>query len=174
MFGWFKKPRVQPVDFDAPLSPEADKFLAEATAEFNVKQESLHRDWRFGEEAEWNYDQSTERLSLVFADGAKIEADGQILGSYSTSDGTWEWAWNNPHVSSQVSRDSKSVKAAGDRFAVPYLQLGKIPVPGPEMVSYLCAIGLKASDSAGIYEGEAGPIKVMIMLKNLRRVRKPS
>jgi hypothetical protein len=28
------------MDFDAPLSPEADKFLAEATAEFNVKQDA--------------------------------------------------------------------------------------------------------------------------------------
>ena len=171
MFGWFKKAPVR-LDFDAPLSPEADKFLGEANREFNGKQESLHRDWRFGEEAEWNYDQSTGLLSLKFADGASIEADGQILGSYSTTEGSWEWAWNNPHVSPEVSRDSKTVKAAGDRFGVAYMQLGKIPVPGPEMVSYLCAIGLKASASAGIYEGEAGPIKVMIMLKNLRRVGK--
>jgi len=34
-----KKKSGPKIDLDAPLSPEADKFLAEATAEFNAKQE---------------------------------------------------------------------------------------------------------------------------------------
>lgn len=82
MFGWFKKSSRPHIDFDAPLSPEADKFLANATAEFNHKQESLHRDWRFGEMAEWSYDQSTGILNLNFPDGAGVAANGQILGSF--------------------------------------------------------------------------------------------
>ena len=43
------------IDFDAPLSPEADKFLGEATAEFNAKQEALRRDWRIDSSDEWGY-----------------------------------------------------------------------------------------------------------------------
>ena len=174
MFGWFKKARVPRVDFDAPLSPEADKFLAGATSEWNAKQEALGRDWRIGGEGDWKYDQITGRLVLTFADGERIEADGQILGSYSANDRSWQWAWSNPHINSKVANDSRAVKAVGDRLGVFYMQLGKFSVPGPDVISYLCAIGLKASDSAGIYEGEAGGIKVMIMLKNLRRIQKSS
>src|SRR5204863_6511 len=115
------------------------------------------------------YDQHTGVLKLDFPDGAPFEADGQILGSYSPSAKTWEYAWNNPHVDPKVARDSHSVKKLGDRLGIPYMQLGAFPLPGPEIVSYLCAIGLKATDSFGIYEGEAGPVVVMIMLKNPRK-----
>src|SRR2546423_1786159 len=42
-----KKKLEAEIDLDAPLSPEADKFLGAATGEFNKKQEALRRDWRF-------------------------------------------------------------------------------------------------------------------------------
>jgi len=49
-----KKKSGPKIDLDAPLSPEADKFLAEATAEFNAKQEALRRDWRFDSYKQWD------------------------------------------------------------------------------------------------------------------------
>jgi hypothetical protein len=170
MFGWFKKKAAPKVSLDGSLSPEADRFLREATAEFNKKQEALHRDWRFNETAQWAYDQDGGVLRLSFPDGAGVEADGQILGSYSPSDASWEWAWNNPNIDAKVARDSRAVRDVGKRYGIAYLGLGRIPLPSPKMISYLCAIGLKATASVGIYEGEAGPIKIMIMLKNMRKV----
>jgi len=43
-----------------------------------------------------------------------------------------------------------------------------IPVPSEEFASYLCAIGVKATDSIGVFRGKAGPVDVMITLKNAR------
>ena len=44
------------IDLDAPLSPEADKFLGTATEEFNAKQAVLRRDWRFDSYKQWAYE----------------------------------------------------------------------------------------------------------------------
>lgn len=154
------------------LSPEADKFLADATAEFNPKQAAMQRDWKLDSHKQWGYDQTTGVLKLEYADGAELHADGQILGSHSAADGTWEWAWNNPNSLPAVSRDSTKVRDAGKKYGIDYLQAGIVPVPNQEYVAYLCGIGLKATDSIGIYRGKAGPIDVYIMLKNPRWAKK--
>jgi len=64
------------------------------------------------------------------------------------------------------------VKELGERLGLSYTTAGMIPVPGEELVSYLCAIGLKATSSLGVFRGAAGPIEVMILLKNPRTVKK--
>src|SRR5215510_5315738 len=167
-----KKNPTPPPGLDAPLSPEADKFLAEATEEFNVKQAALDRDWHFDKYKQWGFDQLSGVFRLEFEDGTEFQADGQILGSFSPANNSWEWAWHNPYVDSSMSRESRKVKEVGERLGLSYTAAGMVPVPGEEFVSYLCAIGLKATGALGIFRGAAGPIEVMILLKNPRKVKK--
>jgi hypothetical protein len=167
-----KKPANLAADLGGPLSPEADQFLAEATAEFDTKQAALDRDWHFNDFKQWGFDQLSGTFRLEFDNGTEFQAEGQILGSYSDDDQSWEWAWHNPYVSDAVARDSREVKKLGERLGLSYATTGKIPVPGEEFISFLCAIGLKATGSLGIFRGTAGPIDVMILLKNPRTVKK--
>ena len=154
---------------DANLSPEADKYLADATADFNAKQEALDRDWGFGSYQRWDYDQFSGVLRLSFADGTQFRADGQFLGSYCAADGTWEWAWNNPNAEHKLTEDSKLVRELGVQLGIDYLQVGVIPIPNDAFVSYLSAIGIKATDSIGVFRGNAGPVDVVLLLKNPRK-----
>src|SRR5882672_5918793 len=62
-------------ELDGPLSPEADKFLAEATEEFNTKQEALDRDWHFDDYKQWGFDQLSGVFRLEFADNTEFQAD---------------------------------------------------------------------------------------------------
>jgi hypothetical protein len=165
---WQKNKTEPKLDFNAPMSPEADKFLSEATAEFNAKQASLRNDWRFDSYKKWGYDQFGGVLKLDFEDGAQFCADGQILGSYVASKLSWEWAWNNPNVEDAMKKDSLVVKQVGERLGISYLVTGMIPAPTEEFVSFLCAIGMKATDSIGVFRGNAGSVAVMITLKNPR------
>jgi hypothetical protein len=163
-----KKKQEAVIDLDAPLSPEADKFLGIAMAEFNAKQEALRRDWRFGSATRWAYDPPSGIFTLEFADGAQFTADGQLLGSFSAESFSWEWAWNNPNLEPAATRDSILVKQLGDRLTVAYLIVGMVPIPGDLWVSYLSAIGIKATNSVGAYRGKAGNIEAVITLKNPR------
>lgn len=154
--------------FDKPLSPEADQFLKDACDEFNIKQAHLRDEWRFDECEQWGFDQETGVLKLEFEDGSTFEAQGQILGSHDPEEGSWEWAWNNPNVEKSVASDSLIVRALGAKLEIDYLCEGKVPLPEESLVSHLCGIGIKATDSFGVYNGSAGKIMVMILLKNPR------
>lgn len=151
----------------AALSPEADKFLAAAITEFNVKQQTLAEKWRFAGFEQWAYDPDTGALNLEFADQATLVADGQLLGTYSIVDKTFEWAWNSPHFSVAITKKSARVREVGRRLGISYLQAGIIPIPDEAFLSYVCAIGLKASDSTGMFRGD-GDVQPMIMVSDLR------
>jgi hypothetical protein len=170
MFGLFRRNKKQEpeIDLDAPLSPEADKYLATATAEFNAKQDALRRDWRFGSEVRWAWDPPTGVFTLEFTDGSQFAADGQLLGSHSPEDFSWEWAWNKPKLEPSAMRDSKLVKEVGEKLGLAYLIVGMVPLPGDLWVTYLSAVGVKATESVGVYVGTAGSLKVAITLKNPR------
>ena len=157
------------VDLDAPLSPRADAFLAEALREFNAKQALLQQEWRVGSQKSWGFHQSEGTLRLAFHDDAQLEADIQVLATYSRADRTLEWAWNNPNVAKPLKRDSTLVRKLGKELGIAYLVAGKTPVAGEEALSYLCGVGLKATNSVGVFRGKAGgPIDVLLLLKNPR------
>jgi hypothetical protein len=169
MFGLFKKKKKPDERFSQPLSPEADKFLSEALEEYGQKEQALEQGWRLSACDEYAMNDETGLFHMKLNDGTSWEADAQILGSFNEEDQTWQWAWGNPHCSEIWSRDSKAVQAAGERLGIWYVhELWDFPVPGPEYVAYLNAIGIKASESAGWYEVRDGSVVIFVMLKNLR------
>ena len=169
MFGLFKKKKIADEKFSQPLSPEADKFLAEALEEYGQKEQALQNGWRLSDCAEYALDDGPGLFHMKLNDGATWEADAQILGSFNEEDQTWQWAWGNPHCAEIWSRDSKVVQETGRRLGIWYVhELFEMPVPGPEFVAYLCSIGMKASESTGLFEARDGAVVIFVMLKNLR------
>ena len=150
------------------LSPEADQYLAEALDEFNTRQQTMKKEWRFDSYKQWGFEQLSGTFRLEFDDGKQLLAEGQILGSYSATGTSWEWGWHNPYVDPSIARDSMKVKEVGERIGLQYVTAGLVQVPNEHFLAFLCAIGLKATNSAGVFRGSAGPVDVMIMLKNPR------
>jgi len=154
------------------LTPEAETYVAQALEEFNAKQRTMKQEWRFDSYERWGFEQLSGTFRLEFADGRQLLAEGQILGSYSSTGNSWEWGWHNPYVDPAIARDSKQVKETGEKLGLPCVTAGVVPVPGEDFVLFLCAIGLKASNSVGVFRGAAGPVDVMILLKNPRVAEK--
>ena len=167
----FKRKKKSDESFDEPLSPEADKFLADAGVEYEAKKAALEQgDWRLCSCAEWDFDMDAGIVSVRFEDGSEWQADGQLLGSFNPEDETFQWAWDNPNISEHLIRDSRLVQAVGERFGLQYLLMdgGAFSIPRPAFVAYLVAIGLKATDSVGVMEADNEALASFIMLKNLR------
>jgi hypothetical protein len=166
VFNLFKKKKSVP---SVELTPEQDKFLASAIMYHNKNNEILNEEWSFNEFEEWGFDQISGIFFLRLSDDTWIEADGQIYGSFSQSDGSWEWAWNNPMVEEAITKDSLLIKNYGESEGIEYLTEGMILVPDIMVASYLAAIGEKLCNAQGSYPADAGSITVFIGLKNLRR-----
>ena len=154
---------------NAPLTPEQDAFLASCTKEYNEKLERLNRDWSFSNYRQWGFDQVSGVFFLELHDGSRVEADGQVIGSYSPRGESWEWAWANPNVEESMKRDVQLVRHFGEKENIEYLRAGMVPVPDKMFPMYLSAIAVKVIGAEGVFAGSAGAIQVYITLKNLRR-----
>ncbi len=156
----------------ATLSSEAGQYLAEAQAEFKVRQRAAKQEWRFEDFERWGFDQLSGTFRLEFADRKELHADGQILGSFSESANTWEWAWHNPYVSPAIARDSQLVRETGRRLGIASTATDVVNAPDEKFITECCALGLKATGSLAVFRGSAGPVEVLILIKNPRIVEK--
>lgn len=158
-----------PKEFD--LTPEQDAFLGEAIEEHNQKNDRLRKDWGFGDYEEWGFEQITGNFFLRLKDGKKVTASGQVYGSLSTADKTWEWAWNNPNVEELVKKDSFLVREYGEKQGqgFQYLCLGLQPIPHVVAPIYFAAIAEKLSGAQGVFPAEYGNYTFYIGLKDLKK-----
>jgi hypothetical protein len=76
----------------------------------------LAREHGIGLEETYAFDQDLGKIELTFADGRKIVANGQLLGSFDPRDGTFLWAWANPSIRPALLEDAHRAQAEGRRI----------------------------------------------------------
>jgi hypothetical protein len=164
-----KKIQGRDTDNLSNLSPEQDALLDDAIKEHNTKNDILMKEWGFGDPKEWGFDQTSGRFFIIGKTGARVEASGQIYGSFSATDRSWEWAWNNPYVADSLKQDALLVQAYGRKENLGYLCQGKLLLPDETAATYFAAIAEKLSGAQGVFPARSGSLIVYIGLKNLIR-----
>jgi len=144
-------------------------FFDDAITEHNRNNEILNKDWGFDNYQEWGFDQEGGTLFIKFKDESVVEANGQIYGSFSNNDNTWEWAWNNSDIEEHIANDSLRVKEYGERENIDFLAEAIIELPDQNTATYLGSIAEKLNNAQGLFVGQVEEIYIFIGLKGLRR-----
>ncbi|MBX7256631.1 MAG: hypothetical protein K1Y02_09745 [Candidatus Hydrogenedentes bacterium] len=153
--------------FGAPLSKEAEEYLAVCKAEYMAKQEELESKYLKGVSS-YDIDFDTGVIHFNRPGKPALAFDIQAVGSVSREYNNWEWAWNNPSIPANISRESANVKIIGERFGLPYLKEGFAPVDDEEFAYYVSSIALKISESAGVYIAKSDNLEIYLLLRNPR------
>ncbi|WKA28934.1 DUF6882 domain-containing protein [Bradyrhizobium roseum] len=90
--------------------------LGEACDWLTNRNISLARAHGIGLEETYAFDQDEGRLELIFSDGRKIVASGQLIGSFDPRDRTFLWAWANPSIHQELLEDAQCAQAEGQRM----------------------------------------------------------
>jgi len=155
--------------FGNPISKEADKYLTETSQSFKVKQETFRITYLSDVT---RYDMDLVKGIIRFERGGHppLLMDVQVVGSFRTSDKSWEWAWHNPNAPHALSRDSAKVQEIGRRYDLRYLLRGLIPVPNEDFLWYLTGIALRESQALGAYRVRGQEADIYMLLANPREV----
>ena len=119
-----------------------------------------HRSWGLGSADRWGLDQTTGLITWTFPDKTAT-APAQILGSFSPGSGSWMWAWANPSILPEMSRDAKSLREWGqvrghDAFTCPKVDADE------QTAATLAALAVRITEATGFYRGPGGNSYVII------------
>lgn len=81
---------------DVPQAPRAESFLQQAVVALQAQTAHNTEAWGLGAEAQWNLDMNAGSLYFTFADGRKLCAAVQVVGTYNTANGTFLWGGGPP------------------------------------------------------------------------------
>lgn len=89
---------------------EFQRFIHPITHEAMRKNEQIEKLFNVGTYQQWYYEQSSQKLT--FSNGGKVivEADFQVVGSFSTSSESWMWSWHNESIEEAAKREIYKVK----------------------------------------------------------------
>lgn len=97
------------------LGEDLRSRLGEACDWLTNRNIALARTHGLGLEETYAFDQDDGRLELIFSDGRKIVANGQLLGSFDPRDRSFLWSWANPSMHQELLADAQRAQAEGRR-----------------------------------------------------------
>lgn len=152
-----------------PVPADGDTFqslLDVSMQELKVKTEA-HQAWGLGTFDRWNVDQ--ERGEIVFsnADGKRVVAPAQIIGSFSTNDNSWLWAWDNPSVVDGMKKDARKLKEYGEKNNIEKLTTRKWTGTQDEAWE-MAALAVKLCNAQGAYRGPSGKTFVFMTFGDVK------
>lgn len=142
--------------------------LKEAIDYLEAAQERLRRDFALSTWQRYDFDQQTGTLELSSDGRVGVVADIQIVGSTSTSSGTWLWSWANPSILPSVKHCMEEVREYGRAHGLD--RLVNPTWPGDESDGWeITAVAAYILGAAGAYRCPDARGALFMILKNVRR-----
>jgi len=85
--------QIKPEDIDLPYYI----LLARSMEELRMRTGSHDRLFQIGR-VDWALNQDDGVILFTSPNGLTASAPAQIVGTYDTVDGTWQWSWDNPSI----------------------------------------------------------------------------
>jgi len=110
--------------------------------------------WGLGKDERWDVDLSAGTIKWTFSDRI-VEAQAELIGTYSESDGSFLWGWKHPSAPEGSAVAATAVKAHRDAHGLSELQVAKLNCKLDDCWP-LSAVAVLIGDLQGVYRGQAG------------------
>jgi hypothetical protein len=141
----------------APGGAKADNAFEQlkqaSMLELKTKTEA-NTGWGLGKFDEWDLNQDKGSLEFSNADGTKAKMPAQVIGSYDTRNGSWQWAWANASVYDKLKEDSLKVRQYGKDKGFKKLTKA-VTLCSEDEAWAMAAIACKICGAQGVYRGPA-------------------
>ena len=124
----------------------------EALHQLIQKAEHLKSDFNLGRWERWDYDLDAGCLIFSHEGKTRVIANIQVVGSTSTSAGTWLWAWANDSLPQNVATDVMASKLFGEKHGIAELTTELLADDAIENLGWeLTAVTARLIEAKGAY-----------------------
>jgi hypothetical protein len=143
-------------DLDEPMAT-----YERSLAELRLKTQANREAWGFGDTKTWSADLDTGIITFVTKDDRVVTAPVQVIGTYSSEDGTWLWGWDHPSVGHALAFDARLAKEFGERYDLEWSSTKKLICTEDEAWTFT-ALACHLAGAQGAYRGPAGSTYVFM------------
>ncbi|WP_339912019.1 DUF6882 domain-containing protein [Symmachiella dynata] len=129
-----------------------EKLLSQSLEELIVKN-TAQQQWGLGANSGWDLDQESGGIVFHFADGFKVFAPVQIIGSLNVDKQSWLWAWANPSILDPLTQQAEDLKSYGELHEIPRL-MTPVWSGTNELAWAMAAFAAKLCGATGAYRAE--------------------
>jgi len=136
------------------MSQTPEQFI-EASREGLRLQTSAHSStWHLGNEEQWSADLDAGVLVLQFANGVKVTAPVQVVGTYNENDGTFLWGWDHPSIPVALRKHATIAKQWGELNKAKDFINRKVSCTEDDAWSF-AAVTNRLAKANGVYRGSS-------------------
>ncbi len=151
-------------------SPEA--FIQAAMATMQQQADAHAARWGLGKAKRWSADLSRGVLSFEFADGTRAEAPLQVVGTYNTENGSFQWGWDHAAVPTALRQHAELARQWGEREKLPKFNT-RVVRCGEEEAWAFAAVASRLGGAQGVYRGYSGPVRLFVTFGEVNVSRPP-
>jgi hypothetical protein len=140
---------------NAPTALATESFLQQALKSLQDQTARNTRAWGLGSETQWNLDMNEGSLYFTFADGRKLCASVQVVGTYNSANGSFLWGWDHPSVPEPLRRAARRVYEFGQAQGIEVFTTRTTNCTEAQAWTFAAAAA-QLDVAAGAYRGDAG------------------
>lgn len=145
-------------------TPTADTFIQQALKALQDQTARNTATWGLGTEVQWNLDMNAGRLFFTFADGKKLSAAVQVVGTYNTANSSFFWGWEHPSVPEPLRRAAHRARDYGQAHDIEALTTRTTSCTQADAWNFT-AVAAELDGAAGAYRGDAGGTWVYLVFE---------
>ncbi len=151
-------------------SPEA--FIQASLATMQQQAEAHAAQWGLGKAKRWSADLSRGVLSFEFADGRRVEAPLQVVGTYDTETASFQWGWDHAAVPPALRQHAELARQWGERESLPKFNT-RVVRCGEEEAWAFAAVASRLGGAKGVYRGYSGTVRLFVTFGEVSISRPP-
>lgn len=145
---------------------DSDTILKRAFADLQAKTAANVRLWQM-DTASWSADLDLGTITFTNARHWTITGPVQVIGTRSTTDGTWLWGWDHPSVPAPLAAHARLVRDFGVAPKLEDMTTRKIEADKDRCWLY-AALACYLGHATGAYRGPAGKAEVFMTFGEIR------
>jgi hypothetical protein len=145
---------------------EYQLFLDICRKELKEKIAAIQHQWSLPRYSRFDFDQDKGQLIFSGDMPSVVLCEVQVIGSFSTKELTWEWAWNNPYIEDKLKTDSLAIREYGNKHGIERLKTADWPATEDDGWD-MTAIGAHVCSASGAYRMPSENVMIFMLIEQI-------
>ena len=139
---------------DTPTPFDVHTFIAQSMEGMQAATTAHCAAWHLDDAEQWSVDMETGLITFQLPGGMVASAPVQVIGTTSSEDGSFLWAWDHPSIPPELAENAQLALAFGRAHGLPAYTARKVACDDAQAWAFT-AVAMRLGEASGTYRAKA-------------------